>query len=349
MPSASPTSSPRSCARTCNPSARSSRRSPPSWTAAEPEVYRLEVDAAALTAIDAHVHIEVDDHGHPSLPPALAAAAAAYFRTDGVTPDLASIAAYYRERRMAAVVFTVDAQTQLGHPPISSAGIAEQAADHADVLIPFGSVDPRQGERAIDAARSLVADHGIQGFKLHPTVQGFDPSAEDVAPLWAALDELGLPVVVHTGQTGIGAGTPGGAGLRLRYSNPMLLDDVAADHPELPLILAHPSVPWQDEAISIATHKRNVHIDLSGWSPKYFPPQLVRAAGSYLQDKVLFGSDFPLLTPERWMRDFAGLDLTDEVRGKILLHNAAALLGLTSAPAPAPDPDPDSDPETKES
>ena len=87
-----------------------------------------------------------------------------------------------------------------------------------------------------------------------------------------------MPALFHTGQTGIGAGLPGGRGIKLRYSAPMLLDDVAADFPDLTIVMAHPSVPWQDEAISIATHKANVYIDLSGWSPKYFPPQLVRAA-----------------------------------------------------------------------
>lgn len=291
-------------------------------------MYRLAVDVEQLAAIDAHVHIEVGADGHPSLPAALAEAARRYFKTDGVTPDLASVAAYYRERRMAAVVFTVDARTQLGHAPILSESIIEQAADQADVLIPFASVDPRLGAEAVELARSLVIDHGARGFKFHPTVQGFDPSADEFRPLWAAIAELGVPALVHTGQTGIGAGTPGGSGFRLRYSDPMLLDDVAADFGELQFIFAHPSVPWQDEAISIATHKSNVAIDLSGWSPRYFPAQLVRAAGSFLQDKVLFGSDFPMLTPDRWLRDFAELDLADSVRPKILKENAVRVLGL---------------------
>lgn len=291
-------------------------------------MYASAVQLDRIVAIDSHVHVEVGPDGATALPDDLAKAAAAYFKTDGVTPDLAGIAEYYRSRSMAAVVFTVDARTQLEHEPISSIDIVERAADHADVLIPFGSVDPRRGERAIDEARELATDHGARGFKFHPTVQGFDPSDEQYRPLWSALDLLGLPVVVHTGQTGIGAGTPGGRGLRLRYSDPMLLDDVAADFPRLQLILAHPSVPWQDEAISIATHKSNTAIDLSGWSPKYFPPQLVRAANSFLRDKVLFGSDFPLITPDRWLRDFAELDLADEVRTKILKTNAARILGL---------------------
>ena len=168
----------------------------------------------------------------------------------------------------------------------------------------------------------------MRGFKFHPTVQGFDPSADEFRPLWAAIAELGVPVVVHTGQTGVGAGLPGGYGLKLRYSNPMLLDDVAAEHPDLTIILAHPSVPWQDEALSMAAHKANVYIDLSGWSPKYFSPALVRQAGSILQDKMLFGSDYPALTPDRWLDDFAELDLRDEARPKILKGNAVRVLGL---------------------
>lgn len=291
-------------------------------------MYRPEIDVDALVALDTHVHIEIGDHGHPSLPAPLAEQAARYFKTDGMTPDLAGVAAYYRERSMAAVVFTVDARTQLDHEPIPSAEIAARAADHADVLIPFGSVDPRTGPAAIDLARALVADAGVRGFKLHPTVQGFDPSDPAYDALWAALADLGLPVVVHTGQTGIGAGTPGGAGFRLRHSDPMLLDDVLAAHPGLTIVMAHPAVPWVDEQLSVATHKANAWIDLSGWSPRYFPPQLVRALNSYLSDKVLFGSDFPLLTPDRWLADFAELEVKDEVRPRILVANARRLLGL---------------------
>jgi uncharacterized protein len=148
-------------------------------------------------------------------------------------------------------------------------------------------------------------------------------------PLYAALEELGVPALFHTGQTGIGAGLPGGRGIKLRYSDPMLLDDVAADFPGLTIVLAHPSVPWQDQAISIATHKANVYIDLSGWSPKYFPPQLVRATNTLLKRKVLFGSDFPVITPDRWRADFEKLDIKDDVRPLVLKDNAVRMLGLT--------------------
>ena len=156
-------------------------------------------------------------------------------------------------------------------------------------------------------------------------------------PLYEAAAELALPVVFHTGQTGIGAGLPGGRGIKLRYSDPMLLDDVAADHPALTIVLAHPSVPWQDAAISMATHKANVFIDLSGWSPRYFPPQLVRAANSLLRRKVLFGSDYPMITPDRWLADFEQLEIKPDVRPLILKDNAARLLGLTKDDLRMPD------------
>jgi predicted TIM-barrel fold metal-dependent hydrolase len=288
------------------------------------------LDLANLDAIDVHVHVEQDSHGCFALDQELMDASAAYFRSgQDRTPTVAAIAEHYRERNTAAVVFTVDASAATGHPALSSEEIADLAAGHADVLIPFGSVDPHAGKAAIARARRLVAEHGVRGFKFHPSMQAFEPNDQRHYPLYAAIAELGVPALFHTGQTGIGAGLPGGHGIKLRYSNPMLLDDVAADFPELTIVLAHPSVPWQDEAISIATHKANVYIDLSGWSPKYFPPQLVRAANSFLKRKVLFGSDFPVITPDRWRSDFEKLEVKDEVRPLILKENAVRMLGLT--------------------
>ena len=287
----------------------------------------LELDA--LTAIDVHVHVERDERGNYSLDRELLDASAAYFKSsEDRTPTLAHIAEYYRSRRVAAVVFTVDATTATGHPALSSEEIADFAAQHADVLIPFGSVDPHAGEAAVAEARRLVASHGVRGFKFHPSLQAFEPNDQTYYPLYEAMEELGVPALFHTGQTGIGAGLSGGRGIKLRYSNPILLDDVAADFPNLTIVLAHPSVPWQDEAISIATHKANVYIDLSGWSPKYFPATLVQAANTVLKRKVMFGSDYPVITPDRWLADFDNLNIKDEVRPLILKANAARMLGL---------------------
>lgn len=289
-------------------------------------------DLDALVAIDTHVHVEQDSQGCMSLDQGLLDASAKYFKADdNRTPTVEDLAKYYRERRIAAVVFTVDATTGLGHPALASEEIIDLAADHSDILIPFGSVDPLAGPAAIERARGL-ADRGARGFKFHPSLQAFEPNDPTFSPLWSALEEIGRPVVFHTGQTGIGAGLPGGRGVKLRYSDPMLLDDVAADHPRLPIIMAHPSVPWQDSAISIATHKSNVHIDLSGWLPKYFPAQLVRAVNGLLRHKVLFGSDYPVISPDRWIASFEqDLDIKDEVVPLVMKQNAIRLLDLDAS------------------
>lgn len=286
----------------------------------------MELDK--LVAIDVHTHAEVSRDGLGSLSPALMDASASYFKAGHRQPTIDELAAYYRERSMAAVVFTVDAESMTGHPRIANEEVAEGCAAHPDTLVPFASVDPHKGRAGIREARRLVADFGVRGFKFHPSLQGFSPEDRLAYPLYEAIEELGVPALFHTGQTGIGAGVPGGGGIRLRYSNPMLVDDVAVDFPELRIILAHPSFPWQDEALAVATHKPYVYLDLSGWSPKYFPPQLVRYANTLLQDKVLFGSDYPVLTPDRWLADFEKLEIKPAVRPKILKANAARLLGL---------------------
>jgi predicted TIM-barrel fold metal-dependent hydrolase len=282
-----------------------------------------------LVAIDVHVHAEISGDGHPSLPDELMAASSSYFKVTGDrTPTVPDLAAYYRERRMAAVVFTVDAETATGHPPVSNEEVAAACAANADVLIPFASVDPWRGRAAVRSARTLVTRYGVRGFKFHPSLQAFHPNDPMAYPLYEVLQELGVVALFHSGQTGIGAGVRGGGGIRLKYANPLALDDVAADFPDLKIVIAHPSFPWQDEALAVATHKPLVYIDLSGWSPKYFPPQLVRYANTLLKDKVLFGSDYPAITPDRWMADFDKLDIKPDVRPRILKDNAARLLAL---------------------
>ena len=109
---------------------------------------------------------------------------------------------------------------------------------------------------------------------FHPTVQGFEPQDRMARPIYKIIDEFHLPAIFHTGHSGIGSGMRCGGDVRLQNSNPMLLEDVAIAFPDIQIVVAHPSWPWQDESISLAMHKPNIWIDLSGWSPKYFPPQL---------------------------------------------------------------------------
>ena len=286
----------------------------------------MDLDLDRIVAIDVHTHAEVGRTGEDGLLPEWREAAQKYFG-EGGTPTVEEVAAYYRERNMLAVVFTVDAETVTGRAAVRNEEILEVAAANPDVLIPFASVDPNR-PNAVGEVRRLIRDTAVRGFKFHPNVQAFFPNDRAFYPIYEAIEEAGLPALFHTGHSGIGTGLPGGGGIRLKYSNPMHVDDVAVDFPALKIVLAHPSFPWQDEAISVALHKQQVYIDLSGWSPKYFPPQLVRYANTQLRDRVLFGSDFPLITPDRWLADFAQADFKDEVRPLVLKENAARLLGL---------------------
>ena len=285
------------------------------------------IDVAAVTAIDVHVHTELARSGDDPMPATLRTAARSYFKSDEPLPTVDDVAAYYRERNLAAVLFTVDWESRSGIAPIPNEEIIDAAVQNPDVIVPFASVDPARPD-ALDRVRQAAAA-GARGFKFHPNLQAFFPNDERVYPLYEAIAAAGVPALFHSGHSGIGTGVPGGGGFRLKYSNPMCLDDVAADFPELQIVLAHPSFPWQDEAISVCLHKANVWIDLSGWSPKYFPPQLIQYANTQLRTKVLFGSDFPLITPDRWLSDFAEAPFKDEVRPLILRENAARLLGLS--------------------
>jgi uncharacterized protein len=290
------------------------------------------VDIRTVKAIDIHTHAEEPcgshaDDGYDDLQTAMAQ----YFRAPWKhPPTIEETAAHYRAQNIAAVIFPVDAERETGYRRYKNEEVAELAAANSDVLIPFASIDPAKGKMGAREARRLVNEFGVRGFKFHPTIQGFYPNDRMAYVLYEAIAEAGAIALFHTGQTGVGAGMRGGNGMRLKYSDPMYIDDVAVDFPDMRIVLAHPSFPWQEEALAVATHKPNVYIDLSGWSPKYFPPILVRYANTLLREKVLFGSDWPMITPERWLADFEKIDIKPENRPLILKENAIRLLGLSS-------------------
>ncbi len=279
-----------------------------------------------LVAIDVHTHawksaLQVDDKLTESQE-----AMGRYFRYQPQHQTVPEMAEMYRGLKMAFVVFTVDSPRE--PRKISNEEIAELAHKNSDVAIPFASISPHRGAEGVAAARRLIRDYKVRGFKFHPSVQEFFPNDRLAYPLYEVIAEAKLPALFHTGQTGVGAKTRGGGGIRLKYSNPLYLDDVAADFPDMPIILAHPSFPWQEEALSVATHKPQVYIDLSGWSPKYFPPILVQYANTLLKDRILFGSDYPVIAPGKWVEEFEKLPVKPEVRALIMKENAARLLQL---------------------
>lgn len=292
------------------------------------EKYSCGIDFSSVDAIDIHTHVEIDCHGHQAYDDELVDATRNYFKMgDTQAASVDDLAAHYRTNNSAAVVFTIDAETAMGHAPNSVEDLIAGAVRNNDVLIPFGTVDPWKPE-AVARVRELVEDYGVRGFKFHPSMQAFEPNDRRFYPIYEAIAAAGVPALFHTGQTGIGSGLPGGHGIKMRFSDPLLLDDVAADFADLTIVMAHPAVPWVDAQIAIAAHKSNVYIDLSGYSPKYFPPQLVRAIGRQLRTKVLFGTDFPYIGIDRWRADFAALGLGPDIAQAVYKDNALRVLGL---------------------
>ncbi len=281
-----------------------------------------------LIAIDFHTHAEVscwnpfDNYGEE-----FDRAADKHFRSTR-RPTIEESIAYYRELKIGFVMFTVDSEAQMGRRRIPNEEIAQAALDNPDIMMAFASIDPHKGKMGAREAERLIKDYGVKGFKFHPTVQGFYPYDRMAWPIYEVINEYKLPAIFHTGHSGIGSGMRCGGGLRLEYSNPMHLDDVALHFGDMQIVMAHPSWPWQDEALSVAMHKPNVWIDLSGWSPKYFPPQLIQYCNTLLKDRVLFGSDFPLITPERWIKDADEAGFKPAVMPGILKGNAVRLLKL---------------------
>jgi len=284
-------------------------------------------------AIDIHVHAPYErrqpDPGAASKLAQIAAAAQAHFRSGPVPKSVEEMADYYAERDIFGVLLAENWESTSGIPAISNDFIAGVVRSYPSQFIGFCSVDPWQGRKAVRELRRSSEELGLRGVKFHPSLQEFFPSDPRVRPIFEECARLKMPVLIHTGMTGFGAGLPGGAGMRTKFCAPIpYIDDLAADIPELTIIMAHPAFPWVDEQIAVLMQKGNVFMDISGWSPKYFQPLLIQYANTLLQDKVMFGSDYPQITPDRWLGDFAEAPFRDEVREKILWKNANRILGL---------------------
>ncbi len=279
-----------------------------------------------MRAIDFHVHPPVDAWLDGSMR-GYVEGAEAYFRSTVEHKTFGQIASEYEELDVLAVLLAWDAETATGNPPLSNSDIAQACRDFPRAFVGFGSVDPHKGERAL-AELNRIAELGLKGVKLHPSMQAFAPDDEQFWPLFARCAELRLTALFHTGTSGIGARQPGGQGIRLDYARPIRLDAVAAQFPELKIIAAHFGYPWHQELLAMALHKTNIWIDISGWAPRYIPAEVVNAMRGGLQNQFLFGSDYPFIQPSRCLDELAALDLPDAAREKILVGNGKRLLGL---------------------
>ena len=279
-----------------------------------------------MRAIDFHVHLPTPEWLDGSLE-GYVEAAEAYFRSKVARKTLEQVAEEYRQLDMLALLLAWDAETATKRPRLSNELVAGAVRDYPDVFVGFGSVDPHKGERAVTEL-DTIKELGLKGVKLHPSLQAFDPSDESWWPLYARCQELGLACLFHTGTSGIGAGQPGGQGVRIDLARPILLDPVAAAFPRLQLIAAHFGYPWHLEMLAIALHKTNVWIDISGWAPRSIPADVVRELKGRLQDRFLFGSDYPFIQPGRCLEELEGLDIPGPVMEKLLLGNGRRLLGI---------------------
>ncbi len=283
-----------------------------------------------MRAIDMHVHVP----RQPGLPEQeVVPQMRRFFRLQAVPSDAAEMAAKYKDLDIFGVIFSIgDTESSTGEPPDANDYVAEIVRRHPEQFMGFATVDPWRGKQAVQELQRAVRELGLKGLKLHPVHQAFFPNDTRFYPIYEKCVELGVPVLFHTGFAAAGAGMPGGAGLKLKYSAPIpCIDDVAADFPQLTIIMAHPAWPWVEEQIAVALHKPNCFIDLSGWSPRYIPEALIRETNTRLRDKVLFGSDYPYMPPDRWLREFEELSIRDEVRPKVLLENARRVLKLDAS------------------
>lgn len=280
-----------------------------------------------VIAIDVHVHL-CDEAALKARGPR-AQQMASYFGRERKPVSIDEMADQYRQRKMMAAIMNTTDETITGLIPVPNDHIAEGVRKHPDVFLGFGIIDPWKGKLAIHEVRRCKEELGLHGIgEFNPARQHFYPNDPRFYPIWEEIQKQKLPVLFHSGMAAAGAGTPGGMGTKLKYTQPIYLDEVAADFPELQIISAHPSWPWQAESLAVARHKANVYIDLSGWAPKYFSPELVQYVNTIIQDKVMFGSDWPALGVERWMEEFNQLNIKPEVRQKVLLDNAKKFFNL---------------------
>jgi predicted TIM-barrel fold metal-dependent hydrolase len=190
-----------------------------------------------------------------------------------------------------------------------------------DHLIGVASVDPTDGIMA--AVRQLEAyarDYPICAFKLEPFYHWRDPTDRVFYPIYAKCEELGLALQTQVGGTG--------PLYPSRTGQPLHIDEIALDFPDLSIVCGHIGSPWVEEMMHIAWKHENVYIDTSARLPKHFEPVFQKFLSSYGQDKCIFATDWPLLDFTKPLEQFAQLALTPEIEAKVLHQNAISAFGL---------------------
>lgn len=214
--------------------------------------------------------------------------------------------------------------------------IAHLMTKYPDRFIGFAGIDPRRGRVAISELERCVNELGLKGVKMTP-LTGFYPDDPQFYPFYECVEELGVPILYHTGH--------GPVGTYLKYCRPANVNTVATDFPKITFILAHLSFPWVDEALAAARCTPNIYLDISAWESRYLasPTHLIRALGMAKItcgiEKILFGSDWPLIPPNLSLKDWVdavnGLRTPDILKQlgipEITEHDKQLILGDTAA------------------
>jgi predicted TIM-barrel fold metal-dependent hydrolase len=282
----------------------------------------------------------IDVHAHPSTAvfdrrrlwdPEMVEYISKYYGIEYKVKTDEEMAQDFRELDVKAIIIGWDAESVSGcDTSDTNDEVARLIKKFPDVFIGgWAMIDPWKGRAAIKELERCVKKLGLMGLKFQQALQAFFPNDRRFYPLYEKCAELNIPVSFHTGTTGAGAGMPGGHGIHLKYTMPVpYIDDVAADFPELTIVMIHPAWPWHEEQIAVLLHKGNVYADLSGWAPKYFPEAIKREVNGRLQDKFMFGSDYPEIPPKRWLQEFESAGYKPEVMEKVLYKNARRILKL---------------------
>ena len=195
--------------------------------------------------------------------------------------------------------------------------VAEQVAKYPDRLIRIAGVNAENGMSAVRELEDLVRNGGCRGLRIFPYGHKKPPNHAIFFPLYAKCIELDIPVQMQMGHTA--------PMLPSEVGRPIYLDEVAIHFPELRIVAAHLGYPWTDEMISIAWKHKNVYIDTTAHTPRYFQPQFLHYLNSYGQDKVIFGTSYPGTLPsmKKPIDELDALNLKPEARRKFLWENAA--------------------------
>jgi predicted TIM-barrel fold metal-dependent hydrolase len=272
--------------------------------------------------VDVHVHPPTEEFVKtlgPLFEPTIK-----YFRSDFKIKNFKEFAKDLRSQGITKAFLLPLTSSIEGLGRITNEHIAGICNSDPDLFIGFASFDLK-GDY-VSELKYAINNLGLKGIKIHPQLQLIRPDDEKISKVFEIADENKLPVVIHTGITGIGAGVKGGGGLPLELGKPIYIDNLAIKYPNVNFIIAHFGWPWYEEALAVAYHKENVFIDISGWSPKYIPQIVIKYMDSLLQDKFLFGSDYPMLKPSRILNELKTLNLKNETLNKILYENAKKII-----------------------